>query len=79
MSNTLEPGEAPQRRSALAYLWSGLAVLTCPCHLLLLAILLGGTSAGAFLGDHQVVAFIGLTALFVLFLSAAQRAFKARS
>ena len=30
------------------YLWGALAVLTCPCHLPILAIVLAGTTAGAF-------------------------------
>ncbi|HHK3947716.1 TPA: broad-spectrum mercury transporter MerE, partial [Pseudomonas aeruginosa] len=32
------------------YLWGALAVLTCPCHLPILAIVLAGTTAGAFIG-----------------------------
>ncbi|MEX6940277.1 broad-spectrum mercury transporter MerE, partial [Pseudomonas aeruginosa] len=28
------------------YLWGGLAVLTCPCHLPILAVVLAGTTAG---------------------------------
>src|SRR5256885_14019305 len=38
------------------YLWGGLAVLTCPCHLPILAVVLAGTTAGAFLGEHWVIA-----------------------
>ncbi|MBL6088470.1 broad-spectrum mercury transporter MerE [Klebsiella oxytoca] len=34
------------------YLWGALAVLTCPCHLPILAIVLAGTTAGAFIGEH---------------------------
>ncbi|EGO4122198.1 hypothetical protein CBL83_19540 [Klebsiella pneumoniae] len=34
------------------YLWGALAVLTCPCHLPILAIVLAGTTAGAFIGGH---------------------------
>ena len=33
------------------YLWGALAVLTCPCHLPILAIVLAGTTAGAFIGE----------------------------
>ena len=29
------------------YLWGGLAVLTCPCHLPILAVVLAGTTACA--------------------------------
>ncbi|EMF0897938.1 broad-spectrum mercury transporter MerE [Enterobacter hormaechei] len=34
------------------YLWGALAVLTCPCHLPILAIVLAGTTAGAFIGEY---------------------------
>ena len=56
------------------YLWGGLAVLTCPCHLPILAVVLAGTTAGAFLGEHWVIAALGLTGLFLLSLSRALRA-----
>jgi mercuric ion transport protein len=39
-------------------------VLTCPCHLPILAVVLAGTTAGAFLGEHWVIAALGLTGLF---------------
>ena len=52
------------------YLWGALAVLTCPCHLPILAIVLAGTTAGA---------FITLTGLFVLSVTRLLRAFKGRS
>ncbi len=38
------------------YLWGALAVLTCPCHLPILAIVLAGTTAGAFIGEHWGIA-----------------------
>ncbi|ABF13035.1 mercury resistance protein [Pseudomonas plecoglossicida] len=60
------------------YLWGGLAVLTCPCHLPILAVVLAGTTAGAFLGEHWVIAALGLTGLFLLSLSRALRAFRER-
>lgn len=59
-----------------AYTWGVLAVLTCPCHLPLLAAALAGTSVGAFVGDHWGVAALALTGLFVLFLARAIRAFR---
>ncbi|EKF7421542.1 broad-spectrum mercury transporter MerE, partial [Pseudomonas aeruginosa] len=55
-----------------------LAVLTCPCHLPILAVVLAGTTAGAFLGEHWVIAALGLTGLFLLSLSRALRAFRER-
>nr|WP_228285644.1 broad-spectrum mercury transporter MerE [Klebsiella pneumoniae] len=43
------------------YLWGALAVLTCPCHLPILAIVLAGTTAGAFIGEHWGIAALTLT------------------
>ena len=49
-----------------------LAALTCPCHLLILALLLAGTTAGAYLTDNLgvlVLAFgtVFLASLFAIF------------
>ena len=68
----------PERKPITGYLWGGLAVLTCPCHLPILAVVLAGTTAGAFLGEHWVIAALGLTGLFLLSLSRALRAFRGR-
>lgn len=67
------------RRPVIGYLWGVLAALTCPCHLPILAAVLAGTTAGAFLGEHWGVAALALTALFVLAVSRLLRAFKGRS
>lgn len=67
---------APPAPRWRAYTWGVLAVLTCPCHLPLLAAVLAGTSVGAFVGDHWGVAALALTGLFVLFLARAIRAFR---
>lgn len=40
------------RRPITGYLWGALAVLTCPCHLPILAAALAGTTAGGTAG-HQ--------------------------
>ncbi len=61
------------------YLWGALAVLTCPCHLPILAIVLAGTTAGAFIGEHWGIAALTLTGLFVLSVTRLLRAFKGRS
>ena len=68
----------PERKPITGYLWGGLAVLTCPCHLLILAVVLAGTTAGAFLSEHWVIAALGLTGLFLLSLSRALRVFRER-
>ena len=61
-----------------AYTWGVLAALTCPCHLPVLALLLSGTAAGAFVSEHWSLATLVLTVLFVLFLRAALQAFRKR-
>jgi mercuric ion transport protein len=58
------------------YAWGVLAALTCPCHLPILAAVLAGTTAGAFIGDHWGVAAVALAGLFFLSLARAIRAFR---
>jgi mercuric ion transport protein len=58
-----------------AYMFAVLALVTCPCHLPIWLALLAGTTAGAYLGEHWVIAALGLTALFVLSVTRALRAF----
>ncbi len=67
--------DAPDTSEAAVWL----AVLTCPCHLPILAVVLAGTSAGAFLGKYWVLAALGLAGLFLLSMARALRAFRERS
>ena len=60
-------------------IFAALAVLTCPCHLPILAIVLAGTTAGAFIGEYWGIAALTLTGLFVLSVTRLLRAFKDRS
>ena len=57
-------------RNFTGYLWTGLAVVACPCHLPLIIGALAGTTAGALLSRHWVLGLVGLIALFLV--SAAQ-------
>ncbi|MDW2127692.1 broad-spectrum mercury transporter MerE, partial [Vibrio sp. 2033] len=50
--NSPERMPAETHKPFTGYLWGALAVLTCPCHLPILAIVLAGTTAGAFIGEH---------------------------
>ena len=43
-----------------------LAMLTCPCHVVMLVIVLGGTVVGTWLAAIQAYLFVGFTALFVV-------------
>jgi mercuric ion transport protein len=51
-------------KSITGYVWTGLAVLVCPCHLPLIIGALAGTGVGAILSKHWV---LGLGALIALF------------
>ncbi len=74
MDRLAEPArETPRWR---AYAWGVLAVLSCPCHLPLLAVALASTSMGALLSKHEVTAALLLATLFLLALSRALRAFR---
>lgn len=55
------------------YAWGMLALLTCPCHLPLLATVLAGTTVGAFLAGHWIVAAVVLSGLFIVSLAQALR------
>lgn len=70
------PRQVPRWR---AYTWGVLAALTCPCHLPLLAAVLAGTTAGAFIGKHWGIAAVALAGLFFLFLARAIGAFRGNS
>jgi mercuric ion transport protein len=71
-------GVLPPIPSWRAYTWGALAVLTCPCHLPLLAAVLAGTGVGAFVGDHWGVAALALTGLFLLSMTRLLRVFGRR-
>ncbi len=60
----------PNAKTLTGYLWTGLAVLVCPCHLPLVIGALAGTAAGALLSEHWVLGLVGFVCLFLV--SAAQ-------
>lgn len=65
-------------RPIKGYLWGVMAVVTCPCHLPVALLLIAGTSAGAVLSDHLLLAAVVLTPLFVLSFVMAWRNFAGR-
>ncbi len=73
-SNTASP-----TRGVLFYITALLAVLTCPCHLPILLLLLSGTAAGAFLQANTGLAVGLLLPVFLLFLIAAYRLLEKRA
>lgn len=49
----------------MRYAMTAVAVITCPCHLPILAAVLGGTALGAAITEHMGIAVVVLTALFI--------------
>ena len=78
-SDTMTTPTAPQtaRQRISAYLFTALALLTCPCHLPIWIALLASTTAGAYLSEHWGLAALALTGLFVLSVTRALRVFGA--
>ncbi len=58
------------------YLFLGLAFLTCPCHLPLLLAVLAGNGLAAALIQYFALAFLALSAVFILSLLFGLRALK---
>ncbi len=55
----------PRPRTLRGYLMLGLAFVTCPCHLPILAVLFAGTGSGAYLKNNLALTGIALTGAFV--------------
>ena len=77
--NSPERMQAETHMPFTGYLWGALAVLTCPCHLPILAIVLAGTTAGAFIGEYWGIAALTLTDLFILSVTRLLRVFREKS
>lgn len=60
----------------MRYLMAAIAILTCPCHLPILVVVLGGTALGGVLSEHIAVTVIALTILFVASAAAATALFQ---
>lgn len=58
--------------------FAALAIVTCPCHLPLLAAVLAGTSVGTLLTEHLAVAAVVSAGVFVLSLVLALRSLHPR-
>jgi mercuric ion transport protein len=53
-------------RGVMTYFMGGITLLTCPCHLPILLLLLSGTAAGAFLSENLGLAVLVLLPIFLL-------------
>ncbi|MCA1671154.1 MAG: mercury resistance protein [Actinobacteria bacterium] len=62
---------APARRRRWSRALGFLALITCPCHVPLLALALSGTAAGALLAAHFDKALMLFSVLFLLTVCAA--------
>ncbi|MFD1036935.1 hypothetical protein ACFQ3N_00645 [Virgibacillus byunsanensis] len=45
--------------------WGALALITCPCHLVLILPLLAGTALGGYLAEYQTITWVVLGLLFI--------------
>ena len=61
-------GRATSRAKRGGILWGTLAVITCPCHLPFLAVVLSGTALGALLQEHFTLTLVLFSVLFLLSL-----------
>ncbi|TDJ19694.1 MAG: broad-spectrum mercury transporter MerE [Gammaproteobacteria bacterium] len=64
---------AASRTKRGGILWGTLAVITCPCHLPILAVVLSGTALGALLKEHFTLTLVLFSVLFLLSLWAVTR------
>jgi mercuric ion transport protein len=60
-------------RGVMTYVMGAIAVLTCPCHLPILIVLLSGTAAGALLAQNLFLTVVLLLAVFLLSAAATWR------
>ncbi|MEE9596716.1 MAG: broad-spectrum mercury transporter MerE [Acidiferrobacterales bacterium] len=72
------PDTEESSRHRRGYVYALLAVVTCPCHLPIFALLLSGSAMGVFLSDHFGTALIIFSLLFVFSLAAAVRVLRGK-
>jgi mercuric ion transport protein len=70
-------GCADSRAKRGGILWGTLAVISCPCHLPILAVVLSGTALGALLQEHFTLTLVLFSVLFLLSLWAVTRSLSA--
>ena len=71
------PGLETSRRRR-GHVYAVLALITCPCHLPIFALLLSGSAVGVFLSDHLGTALTIFSLLFVFSLAAAVRVLRGK-
>lgn len=68
-----KPDTASPIRKAMTGVTAFLTVLSCPCHIPILLVLLSGTAAGAFLSENTGTAVMVLLVIFLISLVATFR------
>ena len=58
------PQDTVPQRDWKRVLSLGLAIVTCPCHIPILLVLLAGTALGAWLRQYMLVAFLAMSGVF---------------
>jgi mercuric ion transport protein len=76
-AGSAKAGCAASRAKRGGILWGTLAVVTCPCHLPILVVVLSGTALGALLQEHFTLTLVLFSVLFLLSLWAVTRALSA--
>jgi len=73
MLNRDKPDPEFAEGGAKGYLYAVIAVITCPCHLPLTALFLGGTAAGALFAEYFIlfIVLMGIVSL-ISFVAAAR-------
>lgn len=59
-------GEPSALRGVLTYIMGMITLITCPCHLPVLLLLLSGTAAGAYLSENLGATVLIMLPVFVL-------------
>ena len=78
MSTTEQPEKPPGRRLRTG-LFALFAIISCPCHIPLLLVVLSGTSLGLLLAAHTALALLLFSAVFIASLAALFRILHTRN
>ncbi len=76
---TIEQTEKTLGRRLRTGLFTLLAIISCPCHIPILLVVLSGTSLGLLLAAHTVLAVTLLSAIFIASLVVLFRMLRTRS
>jgi len=77
---SLDAAEAgsSESKGLLGKVLLGTAFITCPCHLPIYLLLLGGTALGGYLAENKILAAVALTLVFGASLVSGMRMVKTK-